>query len=81
MAELVHTDSGFDEAMEDIDLDASNLTETPRIRRVRTYVSDDDDEDEDFGDGFDGKGEAARGREGGMEMNDELRQEGACMPE
>ncbi|EME44343.1 hypothetical protein DOTSEDRAFT_71995 [Dothistroma septosporum NZE10] len=47
VADLLHTDSGFDEAVDDqdLDLDASNLTETPRVRRVRTYVSDDDDDD------------------------------------
>ncbi|KAK4628743.1 hypothetical protein CLAFUW4_07693 [Fulvia fulva] len=104
-AGLIHTDSGFDEVMEqdldvDLDLDASNLTETPRVRRVRTCVSDDDDEDDgtenaegrrepsNRGDAETGgsrvscpiKADGAR-EPGGMVMNDELRQDGACMPE
>lgn len=44
-AELVHTDSGFDEVMDsDFDLDSSLLSETPRAERRKTYVPEDDDE-------------------------------------
>ena len=50
-ASLMHTDSGFDEAMEDdLDNSISQLTDRSEFvgeRRKKTYVPDDDEEDSD----------------------------------
>lgn len=50
-ASLMHTDSGFDEAMEDdLEISVSQLTDRSQFvgeRRKKTYVSDEDEDDSD----------------------------------